>query len=191
MITRNRAFGIVLSVVAVLVLTVSSVKAQSNSKNYGSRRARELSSSNNSSQFSSSGIQRRLRGLSVRRDRFAKPNLGPSRSLSSNPSSKPFSTISRSPTVTPYLALNNSFNQVSDYYNIVRPQQEQRRVNQQMQRQHETSRRRLNQLAAQGPYSRTGNENAAPTGHAAVFQSLGTYLNTGGYYAGPPTSQAR
>jgi len=88
--------------------------------------------------------------------------------------------------VSPYLALNNSFNQVSDYYNIVRPQQEQQQVNQQLQRQNQANQRRLNQLAAKGPYSTRGDENSAPTGHSAVFQSLGTYLNTGGYYSSSP-----
>jgi len=187
MITRNRTLGIVFIAVASLVLTSSLVQAQSGAQGFGARRAKSFSNRAGSSQFSSSAFKNRVTNSSLSRDnRFVRPNLGSYTPPSSSRSSKPFSSVTRSPAVSPYLALNNSFNQVSDYYNIVRPQREQRRVNQQLLRQNQTNQRRLNQMAAQGPYSPKGNENSAPTGHAAVFQSLGTYLNTGGYYAGPP-----
>ena len=50
-------------------------------------------------------------------------------------SSKPFSRIDRGPTVSPYLALNNPFSTAEDYYNIVKPLQEQRRTNDAFARQ--------------------------------------------------------
>jgi hypothetical protein len=100
--------------------------------------------------------------------------------------SKPFSRIDRGPTVSPYLALNNPFSTAEDYYNIVRPLQEQRRTNDAFSRQQYAQQRKLNQIAAQGPYRITGNPNAAPTGHSAGFMQMGAYMNTGGYFA-PPT----
>jgi len=187
MITRNRALGVVFSAVASLVLTSSLAQAQSGADNFGSSRVKNFANRAGSAQFSSSAIRNQFTNRSLSRDRrFSRPNLGSYTPPSSGLSSKPFSSVTRRPTVSPYLALNNSFNQVSDYYNIVRPQREQRQVNQQVQRQQQSNQRRLNQLAVQGPYSPKGNEDSAPTGHAAVFQSLGTYLNTGSYYAGPP-----
>jgi hypothetical protein len=100
--------------------------------------------------------------------------------------SKPFSRIDRGPTVSPYLALNNPLSTAEDYYNIVRPLQEQRRTNDSLSRQQYLQSRKLNQLAAQGPYQITGSERYAPTGHGSGFMRLGAYMNTGNYFA-PPT----
>jgi len=191
MIARNKAINVFLSAVAVVTLTNSSALAQSGKKDYGQSIASRNSGSNyaarySGSRFTSASIINRLNMRSSGRTGLLAtlPSLGSYKPPAK--SSKPFSTISRSPTVSPYLALNNSFNQVSDYYNIVRPQREQRRVNQQLQRQNQSNQRRLNKLAASGPYNPKGNQNAAPTGHSAVFQSLGSYLNTGGYFSGAP-----
>ena len=105
-------------------------------------------------------------------------------------SSKPFSRIDRGPTVSPYLSLNNPFSTAEDYYNIVRPLQEQRRTNDALQRLQYTQARRLNQIAARGPYSITGNANSAPTGHGSGFMHFGAYMNTGNYFA-PATTPKR
>ncbi|MGI9327268.1 MAG: hypothetical protein ACR2PZ_18770, partial [Pseudomonadales bacterium] len=138
-------------------------------------------------QFTSGHLTRQLNTAS--RDRVRAPNLGSYRPPSSSFGSKPFSSISRKPTVSPYLGLNSSFDQASSYFNNVRPQQQQQQVNQQLRRQNMANQHRLNQMAAAGPYSPRGDENAAPTGHTAVFQNLGTYLNTGGYYSGAPVAR--
>lgn len=186
--------SLIAAVAIVCIQPSSSVQAQSGTKSYGTHLMQRQVSINSASQFSTSKIEQRLRNRSVRRAYNPASSLGSYRPPAS--SSKPFSSISRGPSVTPYLALSNSFNQVSDYYNIVRPQrqqqtanQQQQRVNQQLQRQHLANQRRLNELAAQGPYNPRGDENSAPTGHAAVFQNLGTYLNTGGYF--PESSSGR
>jgi hypothetical protein len=100
--------------------------------------------------------------------------------------SKPFSRLDRGPTVSPYLALNNPFSTAEDYYNVVRPLQDQRRTNDAVARQQYAQARKLNQIAAQGPYRITGDPNAAPTGHGSGFMRLGAYMNTGNYFA-PPT----
>jgi hypothetical protein len=94
---------------------------------------------------------------------------------------KPFSSVSRGPSVTPYLALDQPFsNTATNYYTMVRPQLEQQRVNQQMQRQTEMMQRQLSQVTSQPPFDPSGSQTMAPTGHAAV------YMNYGGYYQTPP-----
>ncbi len=95
---------------------------------------------------------------------------------------KPFSSINRGPTVSPYLALSGSLNSVSDYYNIVRPQQEQARANERLQRQTLSNQRRLNQLAAQGPYNLQGDDSLAPTGHSASYMFFGNFQSTGSFF---------
>ena len=109
-------------------------------------------------------------------------NLGGNQSMAQR-SSKPFSMIDRGPTVSPYLQLSNPLSTASDYYNVVKPLQEQRNVNDRLMRQQYAQSRKLNQMAAQGPYQVTGNENAAPTGHSTGFMKYGTYNNLGGYFA--------
>jgi hypothetical protein len=97
---------------------------------------------------------------------------------------KPFSTISRGPSVTPYLALDQPFaNSATNYYTLVRPQLEQQRINQQMQRQTELMQRQLSQVTSRPPYDPQGSEMMAPTGHGAV------YMNYGSYYTMPRPRQ--
>lgn len=112
----------------------------------------------------------------------------------SNPNnrrSKPFENINRGPSVTPYLALSNSFNQVSDYYNIVKPQQEQARANEKLQRQSLMNQRRLNQIAAQGPYDVQGDPDLAPTGHSATYMYFDNFGTTGGFFPAPQGLEKR
>ncbi|NOZ40521.1 MAG: hypothetical protein GXP24_09880 [Planctomycetes bacterium] len=102
---------------------------------------------------------------------------------------KPFSSISRGPSVSPYLALSAPRAAASDYQTIIRPQQRKQRENQRQQAFAIRRLQQLNKMAARAPYSATGDENRAPTGHAAVFQSLGSYQNTGNYF--PPPSRPK
>lgn len=101
--------------------------------------------------------------------------------------SKPFSASSRGPSVSPYLSLSAPRASASDYYSIIQPEQE--REQRRQQRQALLRQRQLNQIAARAPYSTTGDETQAPTGHVAVFQSLGSFQNTGNYF--PPPSQPK
>jgi hypothetical protein len=92
---------------------------------------------------------------------------------------KPFSNVSRGPTVTPYLGLlsSNPYTSTTDnYFNLVRPQMEQQKVNDRLTQQNIAMQKQLNDVASQAPYSPTGSADRAPTGHAAV------YFNYGGYY---------
>ena len=189
----NRLLGVLLVVAAGTMSAVDSAEAQLNNQSFGTNLAREFANQNSVSRYTTNNIRQQIQGNSV--IATGSPVRSPLSSYAppSRQSSKPFANIDRGPTVSPYLALSNSFNQVSDYYNIVRPQQQQRRVNQQQQRvnrqlqgQNLANQRRLNQLAASGPFNPRGDENQVPTGHAAAFQSLGTYLNTDTYFIGAP-----
>ncbi len=160
------------------VLVGDRAQAQSGSSSYQLDRIRDR---NSVSRFSSQAIQNRAR--SVGRFGAGGVNLrtyGGASSSSNRP--KPFSSINRGPAVSPYLALSGSLNSVSDYYNIVRPQQEQARANAQLQRQTLSNQRRLNQLAAQGPYDLQGNDNLVPTGHSASYMFFGNFQSTGSFF---------
>lgn len=96
---------------------------------------------------------------------------------SSRPKKKPFSSVSRGPSVTPYLGLAGiPTGGAPNYYSKVKPLLEQQRINQRNQRQNAAMQHQLNQVAAQPPFNPKGSDTMAPTGHAAV------YMNYGGYY---------
>ena len=158
---------------------------------FGTQQTQNLINRNSASRFSSSYIQNSIINRSAATVGVAGVNqrnfLG-STGIST-PRSKPFSSVTQGPTVSPYLALSAPRASASDYYNVIRPQQQQRRESQRQQRQDIQQQRRLNQMAARAPFSTTGDENRAPTGHVAVFQSLGSYQNTGGYF--PPPSRPK
>ncbi len=172
------------------------LQAQDNSRGFGAAQIQALKARNSANQFTIDTANRQAinQGVTsvgvvgVNRQNFATGNRSPlvGNAGIAGSGAKPFSRLDRGPTVSPYLALSNPFSTPSDYYNIVKPQQEQSRVNQQMARQQYTQSRKLNQLAAQGPYQITGTERYAPTGHGSGFMRFGTYMNTGGYFA-PPT----
>ncbi len=170
---------------AVLFCALVGDRAQAQS-NYAASALRGFQNQNSASRFSVNRIQSRLSSQSVIRPGVAGVNLRSySGNISSSQRSKPFSTLNRGPAVSPYLALSNSFNQVSDYYNVVRPQREQARVNQQQQRRSLANQSRLNQIAARGPYSLQGDQNLAPTGHSATYMFFDNFQSTGSYYPPP------
>jgi hypothetical protein len=182
-------------VAAITLIVAGTAAAQPNFRTYGEQATKGIQSQNSVRQFSAANINQRILSQSVGRTGVAGVNgrnystglqagsgLGPLPSRSS----KPFSRIDRGPTVSPYLSLSNPFSTATDYYNVVKPLQEQRRVNDRLMQQQYLQNKRLNQIAAQGPYQITGNENAAPTGHGTGFMKFANYMNTGGYFA-PPT----
>jgi|GEM_PF-1398579 len=176
---------------AFCALIASSVLAQSStrqSKDYGSTALNGIHNSNSASRYTvGSVIQQNLArsvtspGVSGINQSSYTSFLAPP-SPRTSPRTKPFSSISRGPAVTPYITYSGSLNTVSDYYSIIRPQQRQRQINLQQQRHNFATQRRLNQLAARPPYNPRGSDSIAPTGHAAVFQSAGNYLNLGSFY---------
>ena len=166
--------------------------AQSETKGFAGAALSNIRAANDASRFSIGSIQSNLNNASVNLVGVQGVNqrnfLGASSSTTSslNRRAKPFSGISQGPSVSPYLALSAPRASASDYYNVIRPQQQRQQQNRQSQLQSIQRNRQLNRMAARAPYSMRGDETQAPTGHVAVFQSLGSYQNTGGYF--PPPS---
>jgi len=156
------------------------VQAQSN---FGSTATDRFKSGNSVSRFSTSAIRGQLAARSV--SRVGVPGVNRRSFSNFSQKSKPFKNLNRGPTVSPYLALSGSLNGVSDYYNIVRPQQNQARENARLQQRTLANRHRLNQLAAAGPYNLRGDPNLAPTGHSATYMFFDNFQRTGGFYPAP------
>jgi hypothetical protein len=167
----------------ILVLTPSLARAQSG---YAAQEINRIQTMNDSSQFSSSWIRDSAY-------RNAMPRMGLSATVSRNlfgnalnRPNKPFSSVSKGPSVTPYLALDQPFtNSATQYYTQIRPRQEQQRLNQQMERQTQLMQRQLSEVTARPPYDPRGSESMAPTGHTAVFMTNTNFMNYGGYYQQP------
>ncbi len=108
-------------------------------------------------------------------------SLGSSRvqSLAPGRSSKPFSSVTSSPTVSPYLNLfREDFDGGGDfnYQTLVRPQFQQMATNQQFQRQNTELSQRVQSISAQSAYQNpAGSESVYPTGHQTAFGYYGRY----------------
>jgi hypothetical protein len=103
--------------------------------------------------------------------------------------------VNQGPSSSPYLGLlsDNPFTSTTtNYFNQVRPQIEQQKVNEKLMQQNAKMQQQLTAAAAQPPYDVTGSEDRAPTGHAAVYQNNGgVYGNPGGYYPQVPIRSVR
>jgi len=108
-------------------------------------------------------------------------------SLAPSRSPKPFSSVSSSPAVSPYMNLfREDFDGGGDfnYQTLVRPQLQQQQFNQQFQRQNMELAARVQSISAQSAYQNpAGSESVYPTGHQTGF---GTYMH---YY--PSLGQQR
>jgi hypothetical protein len=114
------------------------------------------------------------------------PDLGPATigpGLATR-ASKPFSTISQTPTVSPYLNLfNTSQNGTSafNYQTLVRPQLQQQAINQAQMRQNLDVDRKVQALAARGAYTNpAGSDQEYPTGHQTAYMYYGHYYPDAG-----------
>ncbi|HEX6961869.1 MAG TPA: hypothetical protein VF175_08390, partial [Lacipirellula sp.] len=145
----KRISAVVAAVIPLLI--ASQAQAQSG---YAAKEINRIQSLNDSSTFSSNYIRE-----SVYRN--AGPRLGLSATVSRNlfgnalnRPNKPFSSVSKGPSVTPYLALDQPFtNSATQYYTQIRPRQEQQRLNQQMERQAQLMQRQLSEVTARPPYN--------------------------------------
>lgn len=92
---------------------------------------------------------------------------------------KPFSSVSSRPTVSPYLSLfadTLSDGVLPNYTTFTRPQLQQQRFNDQMQRQNMEMERRVQAISAKPAFQNPrGSETQAPTGHPAMFSNTGRY----------------
>jgi hypothetical protein len=165
-----------LAAVATSVLLAGEMRAQSG---FAAAETKRLQATTTAAAYSSDRVRNSVYAAAAPRFNFGGVNPGASLNTFSRPN-KPFSSISRGPTVTPYLALDQPFaNTATNYYTLIRPQLEQQRINDQVQRQAQLMQRQMSQFTSRPPYDPTGSETMAPTGHASV------YMNHGGYYQMP------
>ena len=97
------------------------------------------------------------------------PGLG----LGSSPASKPFSSITSSPTTSAYLGLfRDEFddNLLPNYNTYVQPRMRQQSATDQLQRRTQELNVRLQQIVAQPTYNARGSEQQYPTGHSVGFR---------------------
>ena len=154
---------------------------------FGAAQVRQFQGSSSVKRFSTNQIRGQLNNRAVGVYGVQGVNQ---RSFGANARSKPFQGLNRGPSVTPYLGLSSSFNGVSDYYNIVRPQQEFNRLRNQQQRTNEITQQRLaaqshrlNQMAARPPYEIRGDSEITPTGHGTTSMSFSNFQSTGSYFS--------
>jgi hypothetical protein len=169
-------------VFAVLGLLVVSASAQAQQSLYTANYMNSLRQNNSAGAFTTRQIQNQIVSRTVPQYGFSTANRDV---FGGSPLSKPFRNAGGGGGVSPWLALSQPFSSpTTNYYTQVRPQLDQQRANQQQAIRNEQVRRQLTSMAARGPFSSTGNQNMAPTGHAAV------YMNYGGYYTPvQPTKQ--
>lgn len=94
-------------------------------------------------------------------------------------SSKPFSTASRGPVVSPYLNLfREDFGDGSggDNYNtLVRPMLQQQQINQSLQLETQAIDRRVRSISAKPAFNPQGSQTQSPTGHPTGFMYYSHY----------------
>lgn len=99
--------------------------------------------------------------------------------LSGGSTSKPFSSVSSSPTVSPYLNLfRTDFDGSGDfnYQTLVRPQFQQMATNQSFQRQNTEITQRVQAISARSAFQNpAGSDSQYPTGHSTAFGYYGRY----------------
>lgn len=180
----------VLAAVVIPLLAASQAAAQSAPSGYAAAEIKRIQAVGSANIYSSDRIRNSVYNSAL-------PNLGLSASVSGNlfrnvlsRPNKPFSSISKGPNVSPYLALDQPFvNTATQYYTQVRPQLEQQRMNQQMQRQTELMQRQLSEVTSRPPYDPQGSQYMMPTGHTASFMTMTNFMNYGGYYQQPQPSR--
>jgi hypothetical protein len=170
--------------VACLTLSAGS-KAWSQANNYQTtaQKARTINDANLPALQNNTSLN--TQALNMLRNMYttssSMPSNRPAASVGSAsvPQSKPFSSYSPQPTVSPYLNLfrvdlngNNDFN----YSTLVQPQLQQQRLNQQIQQQALENSRRVQKIAAQSAYNAEGSKDQYPTGHQTVYSYTGHYF---------------
>lgn len=155
---------------------------------------------NSSDRFTSNNIQSGVIRGALPRNSFGSANSGILKgamgSHGTPQKAKPFSAVKRGPAQSPYMGMlaQTPFTSTnSNYFNIVKPQLDAQRAEQRAQDKQKAAmlqyQQQLTQAASKGPYSTTGSEERAPTGHVATYMNNGgVYGNNGGYY---PQVQAK
>lgn len=175
------------SIIAVFGMLALAANVQAQSSVYTQTQMNALYRRNSVSNFTSNQLRSNIYNRTVPRYNYSDVNRNLfSGVLNNGPGAKPFQNSGGGGSVTPWLALSSPFSSpTQNYYTQVRPQLDQQRINQQQAMRNEQLRRQLTSMAARGPYSATGSETLAPTGHGAV------YMNYGSYYTPVQTTKQR
>ena len=167
-------------------------------QNFSQTQLKQLNNRNSASAFTSQRVMSGVLNRSIPQYNFSTVNRGLLKGAMGSPTTtrqKPFSQVQRGPSTSPYLGLvsDNPFTSTTtNYFNNVRPQLEQQKMNEKLQMQNIKMQRKLEEIAARPPYDVTGSDERAPTGHAAVYQNNGgVYGNPGGYYPQVPIKSVR
>lgn len=100
--------------------------------------------------------------------------------------SKPFSSVSRGPTVSPYLNLFVGSDGLNDqdvaynYQTLVKPQIQQMEINQQLQQQQQQLNRQVQQLSTRPAFDPRGSQTMSPTGHPTAFMNYSHFYPSAG-----------
>jgi len=107
------------------------------------------------------------------------PTAPVARGAFGRPLDKPFSNISRRPTVSPYLNLfrDGQGNAVLNYQTLVRPQLRQIERNRQQSQAIEGLNRQIQQIRSQQAFPVSGSTDIRATGHPTQFQNLSHYYS--------------
>ena len=181
-----------------VALTVGlAVQAQAQQQpSYTQSQLNSIKNQSSASAYSTQRFKNQIFGSAVPQFNFSSVNRNIFKGATSGPSkSKPFSQVQRGPSTSPYMGLlsDNPFTSTTtNYFNHVRPQLEQQKMNEKLMEQNIKMQKQLEEVSARPPYDITGSEERAPTGHAAVYQNNGgVYGNPGGYYPQVPIKSVR
>ncbi|MBA4107766.1 MAG: hypothetical protein C0485_18690 [Pirellula sp.] len=181
---------------AVALMVCLAVQAQAQQTNYSQTQTNAIKNRNSAAAYSSQSIKSQVFNRSVPQFGFSSVNRGLFKgAMSGQTKSKPFSHAQQGPSASPYMGLlsDNPFTSTTtNYFNNVRPQLEQQKMNEKLMQQNIKMQKQLEEVSARPPYDITGSEQRAPTGHAAVYQNNGgVYGNPGGYYPQVPIRSVR
>lgn len=178
--------------VAILVVAVigcsGKAEAQFDTKSYSNTELSRIKANSIGRGYSISSLNRQ----DLQRGQASVPNVGQANTprsyvselnIGGSPREKPFSRVSYGPAVSPYLNLfREDFGGNSDlnYQTLVRPQLEQQRINEQVQRQNIEISRKVQSLSARSDFNPQGSRQQSPTGHSTTFMYYGRYYPSAG-----------
>jgi len=167
-------------VVAALAAAPQFAAAQTGSL-YTDTTLRAIMGRNSTARFNSQFFENQAVSQAIPRYAFSEVNRNLANltmgSVVRQPQFKPFSSVQRGPTVTPYLDLSNPYTSTANsFYTNVSPRLAEERAREVAMKQQMSRQRDLNSAAAKGPYDPQGSDKMAPTGHSAVFMNYGGFF---------------
>lgn len=193
-------------ILGIAVVAAMASESMAQGSLYTTNQVNQFKTRSSASGFTSERMSKAVINSAVPRYNFSTVNQGALRgaigpvggrpagsAIGSRP--KPFANANTGPSTSPYLGLLSDTpftSTTTNYFTKVRPQIEQQKMNEKLMAQNMQLQQKLQAAASQGPYSTTGSEDRAPTGHAAVYMNNGgTYGNHGGYFPQVPIKSMR